>query len=81
MPRAKAKPAPVDPLLPRPEAVLGGGTLTVPHAAEYTDLSESLLWELMAEGKLSYTNVSARRLIPRKSLLLLLAEQFVPGTR
>lgn len=80
MPRPAARaPADRDVLAPRPEVAVAGGTLTVPKAAEYTGLSETTLWDLMKAGELSYTNVGTRRLIPLKSLLRLLGENFNAG--
>jgi excisionase family DNA binding protein len=47
-------------------------TCSVDEAEEASDLSRSMLYELMKEGRIEWTKVGARRLIKVASLLRLL---------
>jgi excisionase family DNA binding protein len=49
-------------------AAFPGGWRTVSEAAHYTRLSRSTLYQLMTDGRLPYTTVGRRRLIPAKAL-------------
>lgn len=55
--------------------ILADGTLSVAGAEAFSGLGRTTLYELMLGGKLAYTKVGARRLIPKRALLALLAEQ------
>jgi excisionase family DNA binding protein len=57
-----------------------GGAMVIRDAEAYSGILRSTLYKLMAEGRLAYTQVGSRRLIPRASLNALLAERLVPGT-
>jgi excisionase family DNA binding protein len=61
----------------RPEQVelFGDGALGVAEAARFSGIGRTTLYELMSAGKLAYTKVGSRRLIPRRGLVALLAEQ------
>jgi excisionase family DNA binding protein len=49
--------------------LLREGLRTVEEAREYTRLSRSTLYGLMEAGKLTYTKIGRRRLIPYRALL------------
>lgn len=49
-------------------------TLTVAGATKFTGLSKSTLYEMMGRSKLVYTMAGGRRLIPKRALVRLLAE-------
>jgi len=53
------------------------GAYTVLMASEFTSLSRSALYALMQTGRLRYTKVGRRRLIPISELERLLAEGMV----
>ena len=61
----------------RREELLLDGTVTVAGAVKEFGLSRSVLYELMAEGRLPYCQPHSRRLIPRAALRKLLAETMV----
>jgi excisionase family DNA binding protein len=53
--------------------VWGDGALTVGRAVEVYGLGRTVLYAMMAEGRLPYSKVGTRRLIPRRALVALLA--------
>jgi len=57
------------------------GAMTVRQAVAFSGISRSGLYELMSNGKLPWTNVGSRRLIPKSSLLTLLEESLQGGGR
>ena len=68
---------------PDPEALhlFDDGALGIGEAEELSHLSRSTLYELMEAGRLPYTKIGRRRLIPRRALLRLLAEGLRGGAR
>jgi excisionase family DNA binding protein len=50
------------------------GALTVGRAVEVYGLGRTVLYAMMAEGRLPFSKVGTRRLLPRKALVRLLAE-------
>ena len=61
--------------------VVEGGLRTIEEAREFTRLSRSVLYELMDAGKLPYTKIGRRRLIPRQALVELAAAGLVGVVR
>lgn len=59
--------------------LLSDGVLSVAEAVKFTGLSRSELYLQMAGGKLAYTSIGRRRLIPKRSLVALLGEQLRPA--
>jgi excisionase family DNA binding protein len=59
--------------------LFGDGSVTVAEAARFTGLGRTSLYDLMTAGELTYTKVGARRLIPRRALVELLARNATPG--
>ena len=53
------------------------GAMSVAEAVRFSGLSRSELYKLMTAGRLTYTKVGRRRLIPRKALVGLLSEGLV----
>lgn len=49
------------------------GVMSVREASEFSGISRSGLYELMAAGRLPWCQPTSKRLIPRKSLIALLA--------
>lgn len=60
--------------------ILLAGTLSVKGVFEEYGLKRQHLYNLMASGKLTYTQVGRRRLIPRRAVLSLLAQGLVTAT-
>ena len=56
------------------DELLEDGTLTVIEAAKFTGLPRTNLYGLMEKGQLPYAQIGRRRLIPRRALVQLLAE-------
>jgi hypothetical protein len=54
--------------------LLSDGTLGIEQAMEFSGLGRSLLYELMGCGRLPYSKVGARRVIPKRALMKILAE-------
>jgi excisionase family DNA binding protein len=57
--------------------LLKDGSLTIAQACREFGLSKSKIYMWMGEGRLPYTMATGRRLIPRKSLVELLAAGLV----
>lgn len=55
--------------------LLGDGTVGIDDAIKFTGMKRTLLYDLMTKGELQYVKVGARRLIPRKALVGLLASR------
>jgi excisionase family DNA binding protein len=55
------------------------GTVSITRAVMFTSLSRSALYDLMQTGKLRYTKIGRRRLIPMSELERLLAAGMVGG--
>lgn len=53
--------------------MLTDGVVGVDGAQEFTNLGRTALYGLMDRGELPYTKVGARRLIPKRALVELLA--------
>jgi excisionase family DNA binding protein len=53
------------------------GVLQVAAAVEFCGLGRTQLYSLMSAGKLPYSQVGTRRLIPRRALVDLLAEKAI----
>jgi hypothetical protein len=61
---------------PRPREHLERKAYSVPETAEITDLSEAMVWRLIAAKKLKTVKVGGRRLVPGPSIdNLLTAEE------
>ena len=60
---------------PRPALteVFADGAVTVPETTRFSGIGRTQLYDLMATGRLPFTKVGARRLIPRRGLIDLLA--------
>ncbi len=56
--------------------LLADGALSVAAAAEFASLSRASLYEAMQRGELLYLKRGRRRLIPKRALVLWLAEGF-----
>jgi ACT domain-containing protein len=56
------------------KALLIDGCVTVSGAVKEFGISRSRLYELMGDQRLPYSDANGRRLIPRASLRLLIAE-------
>ena len=50
------------------------GAMTVKQAVAFTGLGKTSVYQLMERGDLAYTVVGSRRLIPRKALVALPAD-------
>jgi excisionase family DNA binding protein len=50
---------------------------TIPEACDYTRLSRSTLYGLMETGRLAYTRIGRRRLIPLSALVALCTKNLV----
>ena len=63
------------------EELFADGGLNVTDATKFAAVSRSLLYEWMQAGRLAYTIVSGRRVIPKRALQQLLASELVgvPG--
>ena len=59
------------------DALLSDGCVTVGTACKVYGFSKSRLYAWMASGRVPYTLVTGRRLIPRQSLVKLLASGLV----
>ena len=59
--------------------VLEEGAMTIIEAVKWSGIGRTRLYMEMAEGKLLFVQQGARRLIPRKALRGLLAENLVSG--
>lgn len=60
-----------------PAEIMDAGCVTVSEACQFTGLGRTVLYQQMTAGKLPYTKIGSRRLIPRKSLQDLLAANLV----
>lgn len=60
-----------------PARLVEEGTVSVVEAATFSGLSRSELYQRMARGELAYIKIGKRRLIPRKSLVAMLARHVV----
>lgn len=83
---AATKPQPIAaaltwPAVPGPSAealaVCADGAMGVEDACSFTGLGPTELYDRMKAGTLTFTRVGKRRLIPRKSLVALLAQNLV----
>lgn len=61
--------------------LMGDGAIGIPEATEFSGLKRSFLYSLMCSGKLAYTTVGRRRLIPRRALVELLNSGLVSANR
>jgi excisionase family DNA binding protein len=61
------------------EEMLKDGSLGVEQARAFSGLGRSALYELMGQGRLPYVKCGARRLIPRRALVQVLAEGLSAG--
>jgi predicted site-specific integrase-resolvase len=59
------------------ESLFEDGGLNVNDAAKFAAVSRSLLYEWMEAGRLPYSTVSGRRIIPKRALQRLLASEMV----
>lgn len=53
--------------------LMSDGALGIEDAQRFCGLGRTVLYALMTEGKLPYTKVGARRLIPKRALVALLS--------
>jgi excisionase family DNA binding protein len=63
------------------DELLEDGALGIEEARKFSGLGRTVLYDLMGEGRLSYTKVGARRLIPRRALVQVLAEGLTPAAQ
>lgn len=63
-----------------PEELFADGALNVAEATKFAAVSRSLLYEWMQTGRVPYTIVSGRRVIPKRALQKLLASELVGAT-
>jgi excisionase family DNA binding protein len=54
--------------------MLQDGALGIKEAQTFSGVSRTTLYELMGQGRLPFVKVGARRLIPRRALIEVLAE-------
>jgi excisionase family DNA binding protein len=57
------------------------GAVTVAEAVRFSGVGRSQLYRLMTRGELPFAKVGARRLIPRRGLIALLANPADPDAR
>jgi excisionase family DNA binding protein len=57
--------------------LLAGGLLTVNAAAAFLGIGRVKLYALMADGRVPYTMIDSRRLIPKQALIDLARERLV----
>ena len=57
----------------RADQLMDDGALGVGDASRFAGLGRTTLYGLMSAGKLAYTKIGSRRLIPKKALIDLLA--------
>lgn len=62
-----------------PDDVLADGCLSVREAVKFSGLSRAELYLRMGDGRLAYVKHGVRRLIPKKSLVELLAANLTPA--
>jgi excisionase family DNA binding protein len=62
-------------------SAVSDGNLSIQEATEFSRLSRAELYRLMTAGELTFLKHGKRRLIPRRSLVELLAKKVVPGTQ
>jgi excisionase family DNA binding protein len=62
------------------EELLRDGTVTVAGAVREYQVSRSVLYEWMGDGRLVYCQAGRKRLIPRRALARLMAANLVGGT-
>ena len=65
--------------IPVQTEIVGDGTLTIDDACDFTGLGRTILYDLMGRGDLPYVKVGSRRLIPRRSLVAILASGLQGG--
>ncbi len=53
------------------------GVLTVAEAERFAGVKKTTLYSLMADGELPHTRIRGRRLIPKRALVELLAQELV----
>jgi excisionase family DNA binding protein len=56
------------------------GVLTVAAAAAFLGLSRSRIYELMGEGVVPFIHLGRRRVVPRRALVLLIADRLANPT-
>ena len=61
--------------------LLEGGMLKIGDAVAFSGLGRTRIYDAMSAGRLSYVQYGRRRLIPKKALLLLLAEGLIEAER
>ncbi len=61
------------------EEIVEEGAMTVADATAFSGLGRTRLYNAMATGRLAFIQYGRRRLIPRKALRELLAEELVGG--
>ena len=59
----------IDPTAGTVEDLLRDGVLSVREATEFTRLSKSVLYQLMAANELEFVRAGRRRLIPKRALI------------
>lgn len=59
--------------------LLADGAMPVDEAERFSGVKRSFLYDRMAKGELAYVKAGARRLIPRRALVDLLARGLVGG--
>ena len=62
-------------------AVLKDGLRTVEEACEYTRLSRASIYAMMNDGRLTFTRIGRRRLIPARALTELAQKGLVTGMK
>jgi excisionase family DNA binding protein len=63
-----------------PTELVADGAVGLDEASRLSGLQRSKLYELMGEGELAFVKVGARRLIPRRAIVALLAKNVVGGS-
>jgi excisionase family DNA binding protein len=56
------------------DELLQDGAIGIEEARKFTGLGRSVLYDLMSKGRLPFTKIGARRLIPRRALVEVLAQ-------
>jgi excisionase family DNA binding protein len=74
-----ARKAPVIPKQPSPAAILADGALSPSTAAALYGGSEALYRKACDDGRLPFTRLGKKRLIPRRALIEFLAKNMVPA--
>jgi len=62
------------------EDLFATGTITVPDLKTVFGISRTVAYELMQAGRLPYTQLGRRRLVPRRAVVEMLAEGLHTGS-